>query len=205
MGKSIKHYALNILSVFSLLYAVNVMAEATESNVKEKIETLPSQCDLYMEIPIGIHIDEAQALLGQPMEVNDISIEVFTWRIGDSFMTLQYDRGQLTTVEIDQSCDDPKYRGTEACEYFFKFRKNWPEYDAIEYQLGKPIEMKKIPRNEWVWKNKTEKVYIEVKEDLVNHIECIPTKIKYIYENEETSETESQSGDEQFEDYEADY
>lgn len=166
----------------------------TNNNGKpaDRIETLPNQCDLFTQIPIGAPIEEAIKLLGQPLEQNDISLAIYTWRIDDNFLSLQYDRGQLTTVEIDQQCQDPKNKNKKACDYFFKFKENWPEYAAVEHQLGKPVDSEKIQRDEWVWRNKSEKVYLEIKDNEVHHIECIPAEIRYTYEgapeSEETSE-----------------
>lgn len=148
----------------------------------DRVETLPNQCDLFTQIPIGSTIEEAVKLLGQPVEQNDISLKIHTWRIDDNFLSLQYDRDQLTTVEIDQQCGDAK-ASQKACDFFYKFKSNWPEYDAVVQQLGKPVDTQKVQRDEWVWRNKSEKVYIEVKNNEVQHIECIPAEIRIIYED----------------------
>ena len=55
----------------------------------DKVETLPNQCDLFTQIPIGAPIDEAVKLLGQPLEQNDISLIIYTWRIDDNFLFLE--------------------------------------------------------------------------------------------------------------------
>ncbi|MCS5708374.1 hypothetical protein CC99x_005585 [Candidatus Berkiella cookevillensis] len=201
MGK-IPAIKLAVFSFFIMQFSMQSCyagASDVQKNDNEKpvdrVETLPNQCDLFTQIPIGAPIEEAVKLLGQPLEQNDISLVIYTWRIDDNFLSLQYDRGQLTTVEIDQQCQDQKNKNKKACDYFFKFKANWPEYAAVEQQLGKPVDSEKIQRDEWVWRNKSEKVYLEIKDNEVQHIECIPAEIKYIYEDAPESEDASHPQD----------
>lgn len=183
------------IGVNPLLCRAQSDSKANEPKVKERIETLPNRCDEYAQIPIGITGQEAIRLLGgEPTEKNDISIFVYTWRIGDNFLTLHYDRGQLTSVEVDNTCqqNDPR----EICDYFEKYRVNWPEYEVVEYEIGKPIDTQKVERIEWIWKNRGEKVYLELKNNEVEDIECLPNRIRYIFEEEAEGEGSDAASDE---------
>lgn len=171
---------------------------------KEEIVTLPNKCDEYMTLSIGAMANEAEALLGRsPDQKNDISVKIYTWRIKDNFITLHYDRGQLTTVEVDEECRNGG--SSRLCDLYDKFITNWPDYDAVEYQLGKPTDVETITRHEWVWKNRSEKVYVEVKNEEVEDIECIPTRIRYIYVDEEGNDKSEQQSDDNGSQYNPEY
>lgn len=169
---------LKLMSLITSLFTTCVCA----AQGTERVETLPNKCDEYLMISIGEPISDALEIMGrQPNEKNDISIVNYTWRINDNFITLQYDRDQLVGVEVDLDCDDNEGR---ICELYKRYTSEWPDYDVVDYQLGKPMDIEKILREEWIWKNRTEKVYIEVRNEEVDDIECIPTRIRYIYVDE---------------------
>ena len=136
-----------------------------------------NQCNMFLRFPIGGTPEQLISLFGIPTEKLDISILTYTWKMNENFITLQYDRGSLTSVEIDKFCDGVTEH--EACDLFRDYKTNWPARNIVEAKLGEPIEKGTIFREEWLYKGETEKAYVELQDGSVEDIECIP--VKYIY------------------------
>ncbi len=181
-------YSLLGITILALSVSTAILAQdfkqAMDNNSmgdkKEKVERLEpkDQCNMFLRFPIGGTPEQLVYLFGQPADKVDISILTYTWKVDDNFITLQYDRGSLTSVEIDKFCNDVK-EGHEACDLFRDYKTNWPAQNIVEARLGKPVETGTISREEWLYKGETEKVYVELQDGGVEEIECIP--VKYIY------------------------
>lgn len=181
-------YGLLGTTILALSVSTAILAQdskqAMDSNStgheEQKAERLEpkDQCNMFLRFPIGGTPEQLIYLFGEPVEKVDISILTYTWRVDDNFITLQYDRGSLTSIEIDKFCNDIK-EGHEACDLFRDYKISWPARNIVEARLGKPVETGTISREEWLYKGETEKVYVELQNGSVEDIECIP--VKYIY------------------------
>jgi len=181
------------LSVPCTIFAQDSQQQAGQHDInndgfKPRVEP-DNQCNMFLRFPIGGTPEQLISLFGQPTDKIDISILTYTWKVDDNFLTLQYDRGTLTSVEIDKFCDG--VTDHDACDLFRDYKTNWPARDIVEAKLGQPIEKGTISREEWLYKSATEKAYIELQNGSVEDIECIP--VKYIYVPAEESKNRQKS------------
>mgnify|MGYP003625984199 CR=1 FL=1 len=171
-----------LLAMLTVSLTVNMHAAEEKADI---IKT-GDECNVFLKFPIGGTPEQLISIFGEPTSKKDISISTYTWRVDDNFLTLQYDRGSLTSIEIDKKCEG--VTNHKACNLFQKYQTDWPALNVVEAKLGKYIETGSIPREEWIYKGKTEKAYVELQNGGVEHIECIPVTYRYKFEDSQDSD-----------------
>lgn len=167
-----------------LTFGITTAAFAEEAGAD--VSPIHDDCNIFLKFPIGGSPKQLELLFGTPTTKSDISILTYTWRVEDNFITLQYDRGTLTSVEIDKKCVDIENHA--ACDLFRKYKSEWPSLTTVEANLGRPIESGNIAREEWTYKGVTEQAYIELQDGGVENIECIPVVLDDEFESSDRSQ-----------------